>query len=603
MADKKLKVELAVIDQATKELKNIGGAFNGLQNQIMAFGKAATGIFAGGIVVRQFERLAQAGIDLGDRISDTSAKLGISTKSFQEWDYVTKQMGGNIEGLSRAFKGISTEAYKGNKAFEVLGISTKETNGEFRETGELFKDTVLKLAAIDNSTVRTAATQKIFGKGATEVLAIIGRGPEAIRELIDETDRYGLILSDKMVKSLDSAKDAQLRLNLSWTIAEAKLTSLLGPVVEYYARVLAGENIFGAARQIQVERTIELAKAEKDVNVIFNARGEILKEIANEELKPHSNQKKIEELQRYSRQYAAAMGSMNASPSGIGDLDPDKTAREKDASQKKAEVAARKSISEQKRIDDQFRKYVSDAADEGYKDLEAQGKIKEEQEKKELDFDDQMKEAHLQIDRELAESRAEIDEAELNRKEQVAQREVYIKNNLINATMTSNSAIASLERLAIQNSKSSAREKKNLLIAVAIMEEAAAAVTAIQAGWDEGSKVSPWLGAVDAVAAGLSAVATFASEIASIEGASFARGGSFTTNGPRAIIVGDNPGGRERVDITPQSSKNFNGPQGTTANFHFYNSSGMEVETFRAKINSGEMDSVMTLLKQKMELR
>ncbi len=37
----------------------------------------------------------------------------------------------------------------------------------------------------------------------------------------------------------------------------------------------------------------------------------------------------------------------------------------------------------------------------------------------------------------------------------------------------------------------------------------------------------------------------------------FARGGSFITGGQQMIMVGDNPGGRERVDITPLSSPDF----------------------------------------------
>jgi len=43
---------------------------------------------------------------------------------------------------------------------------------------------------------------------------------------------------------------------------------------------------------------------------------------------------------------------------------------------------------------------------------------------------------------------------------------------------------------------------------------------------------------------------------------SFATGGDFVTSGPQMIMVGDNPGGRERVQVTPLSSQNINGPQG-----------------------------------------
>ena len=39
---------------------------------------------------------------------------------------------------------------------------------------------------------------------------------------------------------------------------------------------------------------------------------------------------------------------------------------------------------------------------------------------------------------------------------------------------------------------------------------------------------------------------------------SFARGGSFTTKGPQMFLAGDNPGGRERVDISPISGATTN---------------------------------------------
>ena len=44
---------------------------------------------------------------------------------------------------------------------------------------------------------------------------------------------------------------------------------------------------------------------------------------------------------------------------------------------------------------------------------------------------------------------------------------------------------------------------------------------------------------------------------------SFATGGQFVTDGPQMIQVGDNPSGRELVEITPLGGDpNVNGPQG-----------------------------------------
>ena len=49
----------------------------------------------------------------------------------------------------------------------------------------------------------------------------------------------------------------------------------------------------------------------------------------------------------------------------------------------------------------------------------------------------------------------------------------------------------------------------------------------------------------------------------------YAKGGDFVTAGPQTIIVGDNPGGRERVSVTPLSSPNIAGPQGGSVNISF----------------------------------
>jgi hypothetical protein len=42
-----------------------------------------------------------------------------------------------------------------------------------------------------------------------------------------------------------------------------------------------------------------------------------------------------------------------------------------------------------------------------------------------------------------------------------------------------------------------------------------------------------------------------------------AAGADFVTNGPQMVMVGDNPGGKERVQVTPLSSPNINGPKTT----------------------------------------
>jgi hypothetical protein len=70
--------------------------------------------------------------------------------------------------------------------------------------------------------------------------------------------------------------------------------------------------------------------------------------------------------------------------------------------------------------------------------------------------------------------------------------------------------------------------------------------------------IGPGLGAFAAA----TAIAAGIANVRMIESQSFAQGGDFVTSGPQMIAVGDNPGGRERVQVTPLSSPNIDGPQG-----------------------------------------
>ena len=70
----------------------------------------------------------------------------------------------------------------------------------------------------------------------------------------------------------------------------------------------------------------------------------------------------------------------------------------------------------------------------------------------------------------------------------------------------------------------------------------------------------PWALPITLMLGGLAAAQV--GQILGEEGPKFAKGGDFVTSGPQMIMVGDNPGGRERVQVTPLSSPNISGPQG-----------------------------------------
>jgi len=93
------------------------------------------------------------------------------------------------------------------------------------------------------------------------------------------------------------------------------------------------------------------------------------------------------------------------------------------------------------------------------------------------------------------------------------------------------------------------------------------------------------------LAAGSLALLSGGIQIKAIKAQKYARGGDFVTNGPQPIIVGDNPGGRERVQVTPLSSQNVNGPQGSEKSIL------IEGDTFHIG-DREDLDSIVSAIQQ-----
>ena len=102
--------------------------------------------------------------------------------------------------------------------------------------------------------------------------------------------------------------------------------------------------------------------------------------------------------------------------------------------------------------------------------------------------------------------------------------------------------------------ESSSQVKKVEDVKDAMRSAAKAAVKAYEWG-------SAWGGPIAGAIAGAIAFAAAGALAGKVE--EFATGGDFVTSGPQLMMVGDNPSGRERVQITPLGGDpNLNGPQG-----------------------------------------
>ena len=185
-----------------------------------------------------------------------------------EVNTLTKSMAKNIKSMDSARKGSAAYA----DAYKKLGVSVTDANGELRNSNDVYWDCIDALGSIQNETERDALTMQLFGKSAQELNSVIEAGSEAFKELGDEAEQMGFILSEDAVNRLGAFND---KLQVLQAGAEG-LKNAASLIALPFLDTLAGEGI-----PIMTKFSKAVMDAEGDVTKMADALGEGISDVLN----------------------------------------------------------------------------------------------------------------------------------------------------------------------------------------------------------------------------------------------------------------------------------------------------------------------------------
>lgn len=252
---------LVLVDKVSAPLKKIQGntdklrdKMGKLQSGLKKVGGALAAVGATvGIVGGAMLRGANQVAEMGDRIDKMSQKIGMSRKSFQEWDYIMSQNGGNVETLQMGFKTLVTQiegVQKGSKdsikAFSDLGVQVKDNNGKFRSADEVFNDTIRSLQKIENPTQKMILANRLFGRSAAELRPLLNQEAQAVDDLRKKANDMGLIISDEDVANSVKFKDT---MDTFTRFFQAKFATVMMKLMPQFSKALEDIMAFGKENQ------------------------------------------------------------------------------------------------------------------------------------------------------------------------------------------------------------------------------------------------------------------------------------------------------------------------------------------------------------------
>lgn len=165
---------------------------------------------------------AQGAGTYADNLLTLSQQTGVSTQTLQEWTYASNFIDTSLETMTGSMARMTKtmgEASNGSKTaqekFAALGVSITDSNGNFRDSEEVFMDCIDALGKVQNETERDALAMALFGKSAQDLNPLIEAGSAAFKEIGQEAKDMGVVFSDDAVVAMGSFDDSMQRVKAS----------------------------------------------------------------------------------------------------------------------------------------------------------------------------------------------------------------------------------------------------------------------------------------------------------------------------------------------------------------------------------------------------
>lgn len=230
------KLGIKLPDGAKKALDGFDGLSTRAVAKLGAIAAAATAAIE---TVKKLKTITDEAAHEADDLLTQSSTSGLSTDMLQQIQYAAPYVDVEASTITSALTKIissmdtardQTAAYtdkvreaaaQGKEyegelgavaaAFQTLGVSVTDSNGELRDNNDVLFDVLASLNEVGNASEREALAQQLLGKGARELNPLIQNLDEAQR-LYNEAIEEGYVLSKADLERLGAVDDAHNKL-------------------------------------------------------------------------------------------------------------------------------------------------------------------------------------------------------------------------------------------------------------------------------------------------------------------------------------------------------------------------------------------------------
>lgn len=166
-------------------MDRVKNSFNGTVGGITKMQGALAGlgvILSAGVILNGVKNIISA----MDKLDETSEKVGVGVEALQVFQLAAQLSGIEADSLTKGLGKLSKNMYEGSDAFDKIGVSTKDANGDLKLTDAVLLEMADKFKDMPDGTMKTALAMKVFGKSGAELIPMLNMGSAGIQQLREE---------------------------------------------------------------------------------------------------------------------------------------------------------------------------------------------------------------------------------------------------------------------------------------------------------------------------------------------------------------------------------------------------------------------------------
>ncbi len=224
-----------------KEVKDADKKVSKFTEKLKTFATVATGIFVARGIARMIDGVRAA----GDELDKTSVQLGVSIEALQSWRFAAGLAGVEGTAFTQSLGILQKNAFEANRgtaamaeAFQKLGVSVKDSNGELKSGDALLQDVGVGLFELDNESEKVALALTLMGRTGKKLLPLFSQGAKGIALAREEFEALGGGLSKETIAASVELTDEQLRLDTALQGIRSRIALAVLPILNRFVRLM-----------------------------------------------------------------------------------------------------------------------------------------------------------------------------------------------------------------------------------------------------------------------------------------------------------------------------------------------------------------------------